>query len=180
MDMQKVYKIKKAIILPTVLGMLISVPVFVDAIHMIRSGAYPTRMLVFAVLFMVLFYLFSLNNLLKRVLVGSSEIVFRSLFGSTRIPTEDITFIDGVTFKSRQFVTITSKKKSSWIPNSYDNFPDILEDLEKIAREGTIGQGFIDIKANLVTRRSDIAMAWFVVLFLGLVIVVRLYQLMAV
>ena len=175
-DVQKVYKIKKALIFPTVLGMVIAVPVFADAISMIRAGEYPARMLVFASLFMILFYLLSVNNLLKRVTLTDTEIVFRSLFGTTRILLDEITLIDGVTFKSRQFVTISSKKKNSWIPNSYDSFPELLQTLEEKAREGTIGQGFTNIRANLIQRRGDIAVAWFVVLFLILVIVVRAYQ----
>jgi hypothetical protein len=175
-DVQTVYKIKKALIYPTVLGMVIAVPVFADAISMIRTGEYPARMLVFASLFMTLFYLLSVNNLLKRVTITDTEIVFRSLFGTTRIPLDEITLIDGVTFKSRQFVTISSKKKSSWVPNSYDAFPELLQTLESKASEGTIGQGFQEIKANLVQRKGDIAVAWFVVLFLLLVIVVRAYQ----
>ncbi|HOS98220.1 MAG TPA: hypothetical protein PLU54_11255, partial [Deltaproteobacteria bacterium] len=93
-----------------------------------------------------------------------------------RILLDEITLIDGVTFKSRQFVTISSKKKNSWIPNSYDSFPELLQTLEEKAREGTIGQGFTNIRANLIQRRGDIAVAWFVVLFLILVIVVRAYQ----
>jgi hypothetical protein len=79
--MQQVYKIKKALIAPMVLAVLLSIPVFVDVI---RSGQ-TTRVLVMASLLMILFYLFTLNNLLKKIFVGAQKDIIRSLFGTTRI-----------------------------------------------------------------------------------------------
>jgi len=67
-DMPQVYKIKKAVKAPMVLAVLLSIPVFVDVI----ASGFATTMLVMAVILMVLFYLFTLNNLIKRVIVDVS------------------------------------------------------------------------------------------------------------
>ena len=176
MDMQKVYKIKKALQVPTILSIIISIPVFYDAITMIRTQGYPARMLVFACLFMILYYLFSLNNLIKKVTIRESEIVLKSLFGSTHIPTGDIKLIDGITFGTRQFITISSKKKSSWIPNSYENFQDLVLSLKSVIKEEIFAAGYTTMEENPVNRKRDIVMAWFIVFVLLFVITIRVYQ----
>ena len=80
--MPQVYKIKKAVKAPMVLAVILSIPVFVDVI----ASGFATTMLIMAVILMVLFYLFTLNNLIKRVIVDAQEIVIKGLFGSNRRP----------------------------------------------------------------------------------------------
>ena len=69
-----------------VLAVILSIPVFVDVIRM----GYATRILVMACMLMVLFYLFTLNNLIKKLIVRDNEIIIRGLFGSTRIPVDEV------------------------------------------------------------------------------------------
>lgn len=159
--MQKVYKIKKALKTPMLLGVLISIPVFVDVF---RRG-YETRILIMASLLVILFYLFTLNNLVKRLTVSETGIVLKSLFGSNAASFEDIKLIDGITFGSRQFIGITSKKYIL-IPNSFEGFADIIDDIRLVAGEKIIGQGLLQMREHIVNRRSDITMAWIVVLLL--------------
>ena len=159
--MLKVYKIKKALKTPMILGVLISIPVFVDVF---RRG-YETRILVMASLLVILFYLFTLNNLMKRLTITDSGIVMKSLFGSNAASFEDIKLIDGITFGSRQFIGITSKRYIL-VPNSFENFSAIIDDIRNVAREEIIGQGLQQMREHLVNRRSDITMAWIVVLLL--------------
>lgn len=161
MDMQKVYKIKKALKTPMVLAVLISIPVFVDVFR----RDYETRIIVMASLLVLLFYLFTLNNLIKRLVVTDSGILLKGLFGTTAAAFGDIKLIDGISFGSRQFVGITAKKYIL-IPNSFENFADIIDDIRLAAREETIGQGLQQMREHLVHRRSDITMAWIVVILL--------------
>jgi len=116
-----------------------------------------------------------LNNLIKKVTIGETEIVFKSLFGSTHILTGDIKLIDGVTFGTRQFITISSKK-SSWIPNSYENFQDLILSLKHVVNEEVFAAGYATIQENTVNRKKDIVMAWFIVFVLLFVIIIRVYQ----
>jgi hypothetical protein len=170
-DMPQVYKIKKAVKAPMVLAVILSIPVFVDVI----ASGFATTMLVMAVILMVLFYLFTLNNLIKRVIVDAQEIVIKGLFGSNRISVDDITRLDGITMGSRQFISISTKKKSYLIPNSFDDFPGIIDSIKGIAPEETVAQGLGQLRENVVNRKSDITMGWITVLLLALIILVRFF-----
>ncbi|HPS93484.1 MAG TPA: hypothetical protein PK600_03345, partial [Deltaproteobacteria bacterium] len=88
--MDQVYKIKKSLKVPMLLAVVISLPVFVDVI----SSGFPTKTLIMAITLMVLFYLFTLNNLIKRVIVSSGEVSIKGLFGSSRIALGDISRLD--------------------------------------------------------------------------------------
>ena len=112
------------------LAVIISIPVFMDVIN----RGYETKILVMACMLIVLFYLFTLNNLLKQIKVGDGEIIIRSLFGSNRIHVEDIKLVDGVTIGSRQFITI-SAKKNSLIPNTFDDFIGIIDSISAMEKD---------------------------------------------
>ena len=71
--MQKVYKIKKSLKTPMILGVLISIPVFVD----VFQRGYETRILIMASLLVILFYLFTVNNLVKRLTITDSGIIMK-------------------------------------------------------------------------------------------------------
>lgn len=169
--MERIYKIKKALKTPMVLAVLISIPIFVDVI---RSG-FETRMLVMAILLMVLFYLFTINNLIKRVTLTDQEISIRSLFGSTRVKVEDIINLDGIVMGSRQFVSVSAKKRSYLIPNSFDDFSGLIDDLKGLVPEERIGGKLAHIRENIVNRKSDIAMGWITVILLALIILLRFF-----
>jgi len=160
-DMQKVYKIKKSLKTPMILGVLISMPVFVD----VFKRGYETRILIMASLLVILFYLFTVNNLVKRLTITDSGIIMKSLFGSNTAAFQDIKLIDGITFGSRQFIGITSKKYML-IPNSFEDFAAIIDDMKLVAAEEIIGQGLLQMREHIVARRSDITMAWIVVILL--------------
>lgn len=171
--MNNVYKIKKDLKAPMIIAALMSIPVFGDL--MINRGLQPS-MLVLALLLMIMFYMLTINNLLRKVTVTDTEIAIRGLGGVRRIPVQDITFIDGVTMGSKQFITLTSNKKHSFIPNSYGNFEGMLSDIESTAKEDIIGEGFKTMKENLVPRKSDVTGAWITVIVLIIVIFVIFYQ----
>lgn len=153
-----------------ILAVLLSVPVFVDVI---RTG-HTTRVLFMASLLMVLFYLFTLNNLLKRIIIEDSVILIRSLFGTARIPLEEIKLVDAVTMGSRQFITI-SAKKNSYIANTFDDFSGIIESIQAVVKDENIGKGLLEMKGHVVTRRSDITMAWITVILLAIIVVIRFF-----
>jgi hypothetical protein len=170
--MEQVYKIKKALKAPMVFAVILTIPVFVDVIHM----GYPTRILVMACLLMVLFYLFTLNNLIKKLIVRDNEITIRGLFGSTRIPVDEVKLVDGVTLGTRQFITVSSKK-NTFIPNNFDDFIGIIDSLKSVVKEDAIGKGLLELRGHVVNRKSDITMAWITVILLMIIVVIRFFPL---
>lgn len=171
--MDNVYKIKKKLILPMTLATIISIPVFADVI----MQGYKTSILVMAVFLMILFYLLTINNLLRKVRITDTELSIRGITGLKRLPFEDVSFIDGITMGTRQFVSVSSKKRNYLIPNSFDNFSDIVSDLEQAAKEGTLGEGIKPMKENIVIRKSDVTGAWITVILLLIIILVRFFPL---
>jgi hypothetical protein len=170
--MEHVYKIKKALKAPMVLAVILSIPVFVDVIRM----GYATRILIMACMLMVLFYLFTLNNLIKKLIVRDNEIIIRGLFGSTRIPVDEVKLVDGVTMGTRQFLTI-SAKKNTFIPNNFDDFVNIIDSLKSVVKDDAVGKGLMDLRGHVVTRKSDITMAWITVILLMIIVVIRFFPL---
>ncbi|MDT8272009.1 MAG: hypothetical protein RRA35_02345 [Desulfomonilia bacterium] len=169
--MDHVYKIKKSLKTPMVLAVLISIPVFIDVV----LGGFELKILIMAIALMVLFYLFTINNLLRSVRITDSEITITSLFGRHRFPLQETAFFDGMVMGSRQFVTISSKKKSHLIPNSFEKFPRLIEDILSVAPENTVGEGLLRMKEHTVTRKSDITVSWITVILLLLIILVRFF-----
>jgi hypothetical protein len=115
----------------------------------------------------------TINNLLRRVQISENAVTFRGILGIKKMPVEEITFMDGVNMGSKQFISLTSSKKNHLIPNSFDNFKDIITDLEGIIPNEKIGQGIVEIKNNIITRKSDITSAWTVVVVLIIIILIR-------
>ncbi|HNY65884.1 MAG TPA: hypothetical protein PKM41_10640 [Deltaproteobacteria bacterium] len=169
--MDSVYKIKKNLKVPMVLATVLSIPVFADVL----MRGFELSMLILAVILMILFYLLTINNILRKVHITDTEIIMRSIGGLRRIPVQDITLIDGVTMGSKQFLSISGNKKHYLIPNSFDNFPEMLSDIQKVAREETLGKGFEGLKENYVPRKSDIAGAWITVLVLVIILFIRFF-----
>lgn len=153
------------------LATVISIPVFADVI----MQGYKTSILVMAVSLMILFYLLTINNLLRKVRITDNEISIRGITGLRRLPLEDISFIDGITMGTRQFVSLSSKKRNYLIPNSFENFSAIVSNLEQVAKEGTLGEGLKSMKENIVVRKSDITGAWITVILLLIIILVRFF-----
>lgn len=169
--MDNVYKIKKNLKTPMILATIISIPVFADVI----MGGFKPSTMSLAILLMIMFYILTLNNILRKVRITDSEILIRGILGVRRIPIANINLIDGMTMGTRQFATITTGKRSYLIPNSFENFPSIISDLEKISTEKTKGAGLTLLKDNIIIRKSDITGAWITVLLLVIILLIRFF-----
>jgi len=169
--MDNVYKIKKSLKTPMIIATLISIPVFADVI---RKGFTLSTMIMVSGL-MTLFYVLTLNNILRKIRITNSDVTIRGILGIRRIPKENINLIDGMTMGTRQFITISTKKRNYLIPNSFENFPSIVSDIEKIGHEEIIGKGLHSIKENVIVRKSDIAGAWITVILLLIILLINYF-----
>lgn len=169
--MKQIYKIKKALKTPMIIATIISIPIFAD----VMMRGLETKMLVIALSLMILFYILTLNNILRKVTIMESEIRISGIFGSRNIPVDEITIIDGMTMGSRQFITISTKKRNYLIPNSFDDFSKIIDGLKSVSREEIQSNSLDVLKENLIVRRSDIAGAWITVILLAIIILVRYF-----
>jgi hypothetical protein len=161
--MTNTYKIKRGLILPMALAVVISIPVFVD---IFRRG-YGTGIVIMASFLVILFYLFTLNNILRRVIIDDSSVCMKGLFGTSRAPFTDIRRVDGINFGSRQFIAVTAGK-NLLIPNSFERFDALVDDIISRASRDTVADGIIRLRENLVNRRSDVTLAWIVVILLAI------------
>jgi len=169
--MDNVYKIKKKLKIPMAMATIASIPVFIDVITQNQDQSVQFM----AVLLMVIFYLLTINNILRKFVISDNEVSIRGLLGVKKIPINEITIIDAVIMGSRQFVSISNKKQNFLISNSYDDFPGLVEAVEKIAPEGTLGEGFKSLKGNIIERKSDVAGAWIAVILLLIIMLIRFY-----
>lgn len=169
--MDNVYKIKKSLKTPMILATIISIPVFIDVI--MRGFKVSTLIMVLGL--MILFYMLTLNNILRRIRITDNEIAIRGIWGNRKITKENITMIDGMAMGTRQFITLSTKKRNYLIPNSFENFSLIISNLEKLFGEENTGKGLSSLKDNLIERKSDIAGAWITVILLLIILLIRFF-----
>lgn len=154
-----------------ILATVISIPIFAD----VAMKGFELSMLIMALSLMIIFYLLTLNNILRRVRITDTSVIISGIFGSKNIKTEDITMIDGMTMGTRQFITITTKKRNHLIPNSFENFADIILDLMRVTTPERHGGSLETLKDNVMVRKSDITGAWITVILLLIIILVRYF-----
>ena len=154
-----------------ILATIISIPIFAD----VAKRGFELTTLVMALSLMVVFYLLTLNNILRKVTITDSEVTISGIFGPRRIPTAEITMIDGMTMGTRQFITISTKKRNYLIPNSFEKFALMIDDLMSVSAPETQSKTLEFLKENIVVRKSDIAGAWITVILLFIIILVRYF-----
>ncbi|HPW69241.1 MAG: hypothetical protein WDA72_04580 [Desulfomonilia bacterium] len=169
--MDRVYKIKKNLQVPMVLATLVSIPIFVDVI---LSG-FELSILLMALLLMILFYLLTINNLLRKIRITDSAVTIGGILGPRKVSIGDIMRIEGISIGSRQFISLTTKKKSFLIPNSFAGFPEIISDLESVANPEVLGSGLSALKEHIIVRKSDITGAWITVILLFIIVIIRFF-----
>ncbi|HPS94223.1 MAG TPA: hypothetical protein PK600_07165, partial [Deltaproteobacteria bacterium] len=107
--------------------------------------------------------------------VSSGEVSIKGLFGSSRIAVGEISRLDGITMGSRQFISISTKKRNYLVPNSFDDFPGIIDALRALAPEEAVGADLVLLRGNVVNRRSDVTMGWITVILLAIIVFIRFF-----
>jgi len=154
-----------------VIATIISLPIFADVI---MSGL-EIKMLVMALCLMVLFYLLTINNILRKITISDSRVIVSGILGPKQIPLDEITIVDGMTIGTRQFITISSSKKNHLIPNSFDNFSGIIDELMNRIPPEKHGGALSALRDNIIVRKSDITGAWITVILLAIIILIRYF-----
>jgi len=170
-NMNRIYKIKKSLKTPMIIATLISIPIFTD----VMMRGLEVKMLIMALALMILFYLLTINNILRKVAISDKQVIISGILGSKRIPVEKISLIDGMTMGTRQFITISAEKKNHLIPNSFDEFAGIIDDLMTITPQEKHGASLAFLRENIVVRKSDITGAWITVILLAIIILIRYF-----
>ena len=164
--MDKVYKIKRAITLPLIIAVVLSVPVFGLSL---RTGA-PTAKLLWTLALMLLFYLFAFNRILQRLAISEDALEFRGIGGKRHLPFNTISAIDGVTMGTRQFIVITAAKRSFHFSNSLDGFEDLAVRLQQTTAQDIQGAGLAEVIAAPARNRRDSFAPWLAVLVMLLLL----------
>jgi hypothetical protein len=168
--MEQVYKIKNSLRIPMVIAILLSIPVFYDVFS---KGIDRQHMVIVGILVLV-FLIFALNNLLRKVCIFENSLSIFSIAGRKIIPFNEIASLDGISLGRRQYISITHKKKTSLIPNSFKDFPKILQTIKNTVPEDKVGQGLKDIESFPLSRTGDTIGAWITVIILAAILATRL------
>ena len=168
--MEQVYKIKNSLRIPMAFAIILSIPVFYDVFN---KGLATQHIFIVGTLVFV-FIVFAANNLLRKISISKDEISILSIVGKKVIPLNEITSLDGVSLGRRQYISITHKKRTHLIPNSFSDFTKILITLKALAQEGVIGQGLRDIESFPLSRTGDTIAAWITVILLTGILIIRL------
>lgn len=120
---------------------------------------------------MIFFYVLTINNLVRKVITRSDGIDIITYLGKKSYSADDISNIDGYSMGKRQFIIIASKKRHSFIQNSFVGFLDIVSDLKKILPEEKIKEGITEIQKIPLERTGDTVAAWLTVVIMILIII---------
>ena len=167
--MEQVYKIKNSLRIPMVIAIILSIPVFYD----VFSKGIARQHIVIVGILVFVFIVFALNNLLRKVCIFENRISIFSIAGKKDIPFNEINSLDGISLGRRQYISITHKKKTSLIPNSFRDFPKILVSIKNLVPEDIVGQGLRDIESFPLSRTGDTIGAWITVLILAAILATR-------
>lgn len=168
--MEQVYKIKNSLRIPMVIAIILSIPVFFD---LFSKGIAREHLVIVSILVFV-FIIFAFNNLLRKVCIFDDGVSIFSITGKKVIPFNEITTVDGISLGRRQYISITHKKKTSLIPNSFRDFPEILVSIKNLVPEDMVGQGLKDIESFPLSRTGDTIGAWITVIILAAILATRL------
>jgi hypothetical protein len=167
--MEQVYKIKKSLRIPMVIAIILSIPVFYDIFN---KGLAKQHVFIVGTLVFV-FIVFAANNLLRKISVFKDKISILSITGKKVIPLNEISSIDGISLGRRQYITITHKKRTYLIPNSFNDFTKILVAIKELVHEDILGQGLKDIQNFPLSRTGDTITAWITVILLAGILIIR-------
>ena len=151
-------------------AIILSIPVFFDIFN---KGLATQHIFVVGTLVFV-FIVFAANNLLRKISIFNDGISILSIAGKKVISLNEITSLDGISLGRRQYISITHKKRTHLIPNSFSDFTKILITLKALAQEGIIGQGLRDIESFPLSRSGDTIAAWITVILLTGILIIRL------
>ena len=168
--MRNVYKVKNSFRIPITIAILLSIPVLID----VFNRQMETVHLVLVLILMGLFYITGFNSLLRKAMVTDDRIIVYNIFGKKNLPIEDITFLDGLTIGSRQFISINTKGKNILVPNSFNEFSKLAQVLSGFVEEEKVGDGLRYIMKHPLKRSTDTITAWVTVLILCAILYVRL------
>ncbi len=160
--MQNVYKIKKSIKIPMILSVFLSLPVFWQA----TSRHLETNMLLIAGLLIFLFYMITINNIIKKVSIDNGSISVTSLWGTKTAKHDEIKNITAITMGSRQFINITTNNSNLVIANNYANFLNMIVNIKDAFPETCAATNIDTLIDNPVNRKNDTLGAWLTVAIL--------------
>jgi hypothetical protein len=167
--MERGYKIKNSLRVPMVIAIILSIPVFYDVFNkdLAKQHVFIVGTLAFV------FIVFAANNLLRKITIFKERITILSIAGKKGIPFNEITSVDGISLGRRQYITITHKKRTHLIPNSFCDFSKILKTIKELVPENIIGQGLSDIENFPLSRTGDTLAAWITVILLAGILITR-------
>ncbi len=169
--MNGIYKVKKSFRIPMLLSVIISLPIFADVI--LNEAQMPH--LVIAIFLLLIFYILTINSFIRKVTLLEDGIRIRGLLGSRSIKLDDVSFIDGFSIGSKQYITISVPKRNYIIPNSYAGFDKITDFFCSHLKEDKTGEGIQLIRENPANRKKDTIVAWITAGILVLILFIRFH-----
>jgi hypothetical protein len=170
-NMSDIYKVKKSFRIPMVISVIISLPIFADVI--LNEAQMPH--MIIAIFLLLIFYILTINSFIRKVTLLKDGIRIRGLLGSRSIKLDDVSFVDGVSIGSKQYITISVPKRSYIIPNSYAGFDKITDFFCSHLQEDKTGGGIQLIREKSINRNKDTIIAWITVGILVLVLFIRFH-----
>jgi hypothetical protein len=162
----KVYKIRKAVIIPLSLSLFLGLLLL--ALCLIQNEP-PSKIIVLSIVNLVLL-VFLVENLGRALIVGEKSITHKKFLRRKTLLFADITSFEALSYRRRVFSTLSSEESFMIFTNAYENYPGLAKEiLARLPNEVTSRETRELIAAPPV-KHGDIVSFWITVIIFGVIL----------
>ena len=178
LDQKKVWTIKRSLVYPYFVAVILSVVVVLISIYRGDPGLKTTLLVA---LFLPFYYLF-LELISRKFTIRSDAIIIRKFLRNRRFATDDIEMVNLFNIKRKIFIIMESKgeittnhaKHRIILSNSYGRFNEMAREISEVVGEDRLADDFKIPSESDSLRVSDTLSVWVAIITFIIVIIVRL------
>jgi len=169
--MPKVYKIRRAIVIPLAFSCLFQVVLLLRAWLL---PSLPGERLVLTAIFLGVGYLL-LDLSARQALLVDEGLQLRKFMGNKKLGWNEITHLGSLVMAAKVYLLLTTTKGFYILSNNYERFPELLRSLVGNISAERIGEEVSRLLANQLKNNQPVRSAWLLAAATLVITVLRLF-----
>ncbi|PLX80399.1 MAG: hypothetical protein C0616_08565 [Desulfuromonas sp.] len=162
MEPTKTFRVRRSLVLPITLLVLLTVVLLIVTIV---QGQPTAKSIILGVMILPLGLLCA-EVWIRRIDIGATSITARKLGRRKTIEFAEVTALEAVTVRRRNYLSLSTEEDFLIISNAYLGFSDMLAALLKSVPEQSISEEVQGLVSNPMRRPTDMISSWIGVLVL--------------
>lgn len=168
---ERKYKIRKTFLLPLTLDVAL---LFVLMVMSLFTDSHPPERIIL-VLFFIPFLCFLIEASMREVFIGNEGTAIKRFFKKKIIRWEEIRNVDAVILRKKVYLAVTTSKGFHVISNSYEKFPNLVDDIIGRLDDEKVEERVRNISAHPIYKRSDIVGAWIIAILIAVILYIKIF-----